>query len=146
MHPSDVVLISAAHKNMCRAGVSHPPGRQTPIARACFTPHTHCTLQGQTHGGSQFQVRPSSNAFSAFHSAGENTLADDLFKVCALFFYASYVSQVMHMLHHRHSTHTPGHRCFAAYLRHRLINTFPSKSCTCTHTSPWLAIGIRRVE
>ena len=41
-------------------------------------------------------------------------MADDLFKVCALFFYASSASQVMHMLHHRHSTHTPGHRCKAA--------------------------------
>ena len=81
----------------------------------------------------QCQVRPSSNAISSFRSAGENALADDLFKVRAHFSYASSASRVTHMLHHRHSTHTPSHRCFAAYPQHRLIDTFPSKEGTACH-------------
>ena len=119
---------------MCRGGVSHPPGRQTPVVRACFTPHTHCTLQGPTHGGSQFQVRPSSNAFSAFHSAGENALADDLFKVCALFFYASSASWVMHRCA---TTGTPLTRRATAALQHTLsiVSSIPSQARRAQHST-----------
>ena len=53
----------------------------------------------------QFQVRPSSDAFASFRSAGVNALADDFFKVRALFFYASYMSQVMPFCSTRNSMH-----------------------------------------
>ena len=41
----------------------------------------------------QFQVRPSSDAFASFRSAGENALADDLFKVRAHFLCTSSASR-----------------------------------------------------
>jgi len=90
----------------------------------------------------QFQVRPSSDAFASFRSAGVNALADDFFKVRALIFYASYMSQVMPFSSTRSSMH--GH---TYHLRIRCQQGCPEPSHSFINTSmiaalPFMAMGL----